>query len=187
MQRYKLIEYILEEWKPGSILEVGTWNGVRASRMLEASKASMYYGFDLFEDATKEDDQREFNVKKHYSLSEVSNFLNSKGFENRHKLFKGNSTETLPKFIEEHGEDVADFAFIDGGHSVETIRSDWECVKRIVKKDGLVIFDDFYKGRDSSNVGCNEVVKDLEYGILTQADPVVGGGTVNLVLVRNHK
>ena len=185
MQRYAVIGEILSKEKPKSVLEVGTWNGRRAVEMMFASGAERYFGFDLFESGTEEDDKREFNVKRRVSMMEVSKFLRRFPFD--HELYRGNSKETLKQFLTEHGENSVDFAFIDGGHSVETIESDWHNVRQAVKPGGVVIFDDYYTDRDSTAVGCNRIVKDLDHEILPPADPVVGGGMVNLVLVRNKK
>ncbi len=151
---------------------------------MRAAGGKVYYGFDLFEDGTPELDKLEFNAKPRQTLEAVSNRLKGKiNFE----LFKGNSKETLSLFLDEFGENSVDFAYIDGGHSVETIQSDWDCVSKAVKPGGLVIFDDYYVGRDTSEVGANEVVKNLKHELLPQIDPVVGGGGVQLVLVRNEK
>lgn len=152
--------------------------------MMRAAGARVYYGFDLFEDGSKELDKLEFNAKPRQTLEAVSNRLMGKiHFE----LFKGNSKETLPLFLSEFGQNSVDFAYIDGGHSVETIQSDWDHVKEIIKPDGMVIFDDYYIDRDTSEVGCNQIVEKLSHDILPIADPVIGGGKVQLVLVRNMK
>lgn len=151
--------------------------------MMYAAEADEYYGFDLFESGTKEDDAREFNAKPRQEMQKVSEYLRKFPFS--HELYKGDSKETLPKFLEEHGEGSVDFAFIDGGHSVETIESDWQHVKKAVKPGGVVIFDDYYTdGPDITKVGCNKVVESLKHEVLNLADPVKGGGKVHLVLVR---
>ena len=58
-------------------------------------------------------------------------------------LLKGDTKKTLPKFIRQKKK--VDFIFIDGGHSVNTIKSDWNAIKKIISKRSLVIFDDYYE------------------------------------------
>src|SRR5512139_3481937 len=82
---------------PMAILEVGTWNGERATHMLNVSpEGCKYYGFDLFEDATPQTDYEEMNVKRHYTMELVLDRLT--GFDVQ--LYKGNTRETLKNFNE---------------------------------------------------------------------------------------
>ena len=170
--------YLLEQVKqkqPQAILEVGTWNGRRALEMLMLSPDSKYYGFDLFEDASPVTDAEEKNVKPHYSLRSVRAYLD--GFDV--ELHKGNTRQTLQAF-----DKPVDFVWLDGGHSVETIASDWANVKRCLMPGAVVLFDDYYSGGiDTSQYGCNEIVKSLKHEVIDLADPVSGGGFVQLVRV----
>ena len=161
--------------QPKAILEVGAWNGRRAVEMLNLCSAK-YYGFDLFETATGETDAEEMNVKAHHYMDAVLDRLT--GFDAH--LFKGNTRETLASFNE-----PVDFVWLDGGHSIETIKSDWENVKRCLTPDAWVFFDDYYTGPeiDINKYGCNLIVKDLKHEVLPHADPVRGGGRVQMVRV----
>ena len=174
--RYDQLIAAVRTKNPKSILEVGTWNGVRATEMLNICHGATYYGFDLFEDATLDTDAEEMNVKAHNYMSSVLDRLT--GFDVH--LFKGNTRETLARFNEK-----VDFVWLDGGHSVETIRSDWENVKRCLNEDAWVFFDDYYTGPeiDIEKFGCNLIVKDLKHQILPEKDWVKGGGSVQMVRV----
>lgn len=190
MQRYRQIEVILGIEKPEVILEVGTWNGERAIRMCKASGAKAYLGFDLFETASEETDAVEMNVKPHHTQDDVYKKLEAAGIDSI--LFRGNTRKTLPGVLEAFGENQADFAFIDGGHSVETIRSDWEWVRRLVKPGKTIVFDDFYSempsGFDYAKFGANLVVEEIPgFKVMPSTDPVKGGGTVHIAVVRNEK
>ena len=176
MRYMKLLKAVREK-NPKCIVEVGTWNGGRAMEMLNLAPQAIYYGFDLFEDADPKTDAEEFNVKQHYSVEDVEMRLT--GFKVR--LIKGNTRETLKNF---KPEIPVDFLWLDGGHSVETIRSDWENLKPHLAKDACVFFDDYYTGPiDTSKMGCNEIVKDLTHEVLPIKDAVVGGGFVKIVRV----
>jgi predicted O-methyltransferase YrrM len=190
MQRYKQIEVILKYEKPEVIMEIGTWNGDRAIRMCQAAGTNKYLGFDLFEDANESTDKVEMNVKSHFTQDEVYKKLDKAGIDAI--LIKGNTRKTLPEFLESFGNDQADFAFIDGGHSVSTIQSDYDVVKELVRPGKLIIFDDFYSNMEASfdfdKYGANKVVENLkDWKLLPSDDPVKGGGVTHLVVVRNEK
>lgn len=173
--RYEQLLKAVRDKQPRAILEIGTWNGERARQMLNLAPGAIYYGFDLFEDATSETDQEEKNVKPHYTLE----YVEGKLYGYQAYLYKGNTRETLKNFNK-----PVDFVWLDGGHSVETIRSDWEHVKRCLEPDAVVYFDDYYAGPiDTTRFGCNEIVKDLKHEVLPHADWVSGGGTVQMVRV----
>ena len=188
--RYNRIIDLVKEAKPETIIEIGVWNGTRA---MEMSKEALryhhrvrYIGFDLFEEANLETDAAEFNAKKNWSVDDVSKRLqafkdNNKGFN--FKLVKGDSNKTLIK-----PEQPVDFAYIDGGHSVETIRNDYEAVQA----SKMIVFDDYYLPNDEgecpdiSIYGANQVVDAIEGAeVINTLDRVSGGGYVCLAVVRN--
>ena len=188
-QRYNQILEIIEEVKPKSIVEVGVFNGERATLMAQAalkhSDAVSYVGYDLFEDATAETNSVEMNAKTNYSVGAVEARLekfrkslpNNKTFS--FSLVKGNTRETLGG-----KEVVADFAYIDGGHTVETIDIDYKACSTCP----TVVFDDYYDSQkfDLEKVGCNKLVATLKGSkVLPSNDPLsfegVRDGTVHLV------
>ena len=176
--RYELLLDAVRTLQPRSILEIGTWNGHRALQMLMLSPGATYYGFDLFEDGDEKTDAEEKNVKPHHSLKAVSARLEGYKFQ----LHKGNTRETLKAFNE-----PIDFAWSDGGHSVETIRSDWENVKRLLVPGAAVFFDDYYTGGiDTSAYGCNQIVEAEMHTVLPQRDPVIPSGWVQIVQVHTN-
>jgi predicted O-methyltransferase YrrM len=175
--RYERLLAAVREKQPKCIVEIGTWNGARALEMLNLAPDAVYYGFDLFESANEDTDRDEMNVKPHYYLDRVYERLD--GFHAY--LFKGNTRETLPHFRPER---PVDFVWLDGGHSVETIRSDWENLKPHLADDAVVFFDDFYEGPiDTERFGCNAIVAELDHEVLPDSDPVAGGGVVRMVRV----
>ena len=149
--------------QPKSILEVGVYNGKRAIELIEAAKIFnenvRYYGFDLFED---------FYKKKSLLIRELSknplkeNLIFKKLSKYKYiYLFKGDSKVTLKNFLNK--KIFPDLIFIDGGHAINTIRSDWNNLKKIIKKKTIVIFDDFYLADKSviNKFGCNKIIKSL--------------------------
>lgn len=180
--RYAQINGLIAKIKPTTIAEIGTWNGYRAIEMakeaLKHQQRVTYYGFDLFEYANEQTDAEEKNVKPHYTKELVAKFLEDfkrsyPGFD--YVLTAGNTRETLKSM-------AVDFAFIDGGHSVETIRGDYEALKN----SKFILFDDYYEGGiDVELYGCNRVIEKLKHTILPVGDPVAGGGITKFVVVEN--
>ena len=201
--RYDVINKLIAEYKCSNILEVGTWNGDRAISMAQAafknSDVVHYTGFDLFEEANKETDQKEFNVKIHFSEKEVKEKLNEYATDVRKdgKIFtyciiKGNSRYSLRRLKDNDFCNIQnikpDFAFIDGGHSIETITSDFENLK---DKSPIIVFDDYYTADpvgsipDVEKYGSNKLFDNIDIDgskkFLVQAnDRVKDGGFTNL-------
>jgi hypothetical protein len=171
-----------------------------ATEALKHNPEVAYWGYDLFEDATEETDARELNVKRHVTLDEASATLTefrkvNPGFS--FLLVKGDTRQTLVndqaemayRFADNTlvGPREADFAFIDGGHSIETMRSDITALSGCA----VAVMDDFYledeEGRrpDIEKFGCNSLVEiDKAWKQLADKDPVRDGGYVRMV-VRN--
>lgn len=189
-RRYAELMKLVEETKPATILEIGVWNGQRAMEMatvaLKYSPKVHYAGYDLFDDATPETDEVEFNKKRTLTVAETRKRLND--FANMNpgfsfELHRGNTRQTLT-------EQSVDFAYIDGGHSVETIRSDYEAVRF----SQTVVFDDYYRPNDAGQCpdivkfGANVIVDGIEGAkIIDTHDPVAGGGYVCLAVVRGRR
>lgn len=205
MERYNQLYKFLEAFRFRIITEIGVSKGDRAEEMVRTvfkyCDRCIYFGFDLFEDLDEETSKSEFNGKPKSSYSEVFNRLRNlqKEFPGFFfALYKGNTRETIPENIDKVIElsndegivvnvkpSMSEFVFIDGGHSIETISSDYENFKNC----NLVILDDYYEkdenGRipDISKFGCNFLLqKYSDLKVLPIADRVVGGGLVKFVL-----
>ena len=178
INRYQELAKLVEKLNPESILEIGTFDGGRALSLCKGGAS--YVGFDLFEEATIETDKTEKNVKAHHSMESVSDKLKAAGIV--HSLVGGNTRKTLPAYISETNRRF-DFAFIDGGHSIETIQSDWFHVKQLMNPGATVVFDDYYEEIPTDQYGANSVVDKLNYTLSEMADPVKGGGRTRLAIV----
>ena len=98
--------------------------------------------------------------KRPPSESEVLQRLQATGASVR--LVPGNTRVTLPESRELLSD--ADFVFIDGGHSIETIRSDLAAVLSAVRPGTPVILDDYYidPGPELESLGCQSVLAALD-------------------------
>lgn len=190
MSRYDQLKAVIDGVKPKRILEVGTWCGLRAIDMVERAMKHEpkvhYIGIDLFELATSDTDAVELNVKKHFSLAEVEERL--QGYRFTHpgftfELHRGFSRDVLPNI-----DKTVDLAFVDGGHSIDTISFDLKSLQDVP----VLVADDFYmadeqeKIPDTKQFGCNAVLESGQVGkgwlVLPIQDPVKGGGYVRMAV-----
>ena len=201
LPRYRQLADLVREYAKDSIVEVGTWNGGRAIEMslaaFEKSDKLHYTGFDLFEEATEELDKVELNSKAHNTLEAVTKRLTEFAAKMAEKdktftfeLFKGDSKDTLKK-AKDNLKDVS-FAYIDGGHSEETVQSDYSYLKHAP----IVVFDDFFSKDKDGNIlddeylGTNRLVeslKDKRITVLPSQDRVKGGGHTHLAVLINDE
>ena len=151
MSRYRQLLELVRDQKPKHVIEIGTWNGKRAIEMMAVSNC-YYTGFDLFEEATKEIDKKEYNVKNHNDMVDVGRSIETAGFS-KFCLIRGNTRKTLETFFE-NGAEPFDFCFVDGGHSIKTIRNDYKWLSENIEKGGTIIIDDYYKP-EVKGFGCN--------------------------------
>ena len=166
--RYTTLCEILAQTIPivgrADIIEVGTWNGSRAVQMAEAAfatglKTVTYQGFDTFDEGN--DRQHEGHTKPHASHNFVRQrlecyreYARQKGLTFNFCLTMGNSLDTLHSTPAIEGS----FAYIDGGHSLETVASDYEALKHIP----YIVFDDLLvEPEDNAPVGPREVVRAI--------------------------
>ncbi|TVZ57033.1 methyltransferase family protein [Lutibacter sp. Hel_I_33_5] len=165
--RYRTLISEIAKQKSNSILEVGVFNGRNSNRMIETAKSFHkastinYYGFDLFEMLTEDELKEEFS-KRPLSKNSIQNKLNPTGANIN--LYQGYSQKTLPKFVSDNPNINIDFIFIDGGHSIDTVKSDWENLTKIITKDTVIIFDDYYENTEKEILGkgCNELIDALD-------------------------
>lgn len=145
----EVVQHSIQHTKQANLVEIGTWNGSRAIQMAEAAFASgatavSYTGFDTFDEGNDRD--LEGHTKPHARNSVVERRLNNyatlmqrAGKTFTYHLVKGNTNLTLPA-----SKDLlqqASFAYIDGGHSYETVLSDYAALQHVP----YVVFDDVVK------------------------------------------
>ncbi len=167
--RYRHVLETVYRHRCRTLLEIGVYNGVHARQMIETAgifhpmHRIEYFGFDLFERLTSDDLDREFS-KKPPAAADVARRLEETGAQVR--LFVGYTSETLPTFVQEarRAGTTIDFAFIDGGHSVETIATDWGHVRELMTANTVVLFDDYYTNTepDVAGLGCQHLVDGLD-------------------------
>jgi hypothetical protein len=159
-RRYKYLLKAIRENKARKIMEIGAWRGVRALEMIEEAgknhspKKVEYYGFDLFELLDRKTSLKEFSTPPP-SLHEIKSKLEKTGAEIH--LYRGYTKDTLPEVINELP--VMDFIYIDGGHSIETIKNDWGYAQKVMDENTIVIFDDYWNRDDA---GCKKIIEGID-------------------------
>lgn len=152
------------------IVEIGTCKGERAELMIRAAlrhaKPSevSYFGFDLFAPPPDE----EFSARAQpWSKDKVAERLAQFGV-NVVVLTQGDSRRTLPC---QNIEDI-DLAFVDGGHSDETVRADFSNVLPLMRRGAPIMLDDYWNYPGGG--GCNALVDGLDRTRfdVTMLDPV---------------
>jgi len=160
--RYKYLFKLILNQKPKTILEIGVYKGKRSIEMVDLAqcfyKKIIFYGFDLFEKITKKKIKDELS-KNPLSKDEIFTKLKNLFPKAKINLIKGDTIKTLKNF---NTKNKIDFIFIDGGHSIETIKKDWKNVKKLMHKNSLVVFDDYYDDEYiSKKFGSKNVIKNL--------------------------
>lgn len=82
-----------------------------------------------------------FDLGGHEYVAHAGEFINAY-YPNRHTLILGDSTKTIPAFIENNKSVKFDFIFIDGGHDYVIAKADMENCFHLAHKDTVVALDD---------------------------------------------
>ena len=152
---------LISKFKPKSFLEIGVLEGVTSRNVCEhLNKINngnfSFIGIDLFGDDIKENNIKEFTpisykiknpfkwiyfkiiLRMNPNSKECVEFLLKK-FKKSIKLFEGYSKDILRKI---DLKDI-DFVFLDGGHSYETVKKDLSLLTANLKKDSIILCDDY--------------------------------------------
>lgn len=162
-KRYEHIPEIIKQNKCKVLMEIGAYRGIRAEKMILAALETpgdvSYYGFDLFEDYdsdTNKEAMEKEAAPRPWPMCRVYERIRGTGV--KVQLFKGFTRDTLPTFAKMNIR--PDFIYIDGGHSRETTKNDWNWVKQIT--DGIVVFDDYLSAAKDVCWGCNWTVDAID-------------------------
>lgn len=139
-----------ERWVPMNIkngLEIGSFEGASAVWLMDHRPKLTLACVDIFgpafDDVTGEYEQRfERNVAE---------------YGKRIIKLKGKSTDVLPKLVQAKR---FDFIYIDGDHSYEGAKADAELAYPLLKKGGVMIFDDY----DNEEFGVRRAVDEFLEG-----------------------
>lgn len=155
----------IRENKCRNILEIGVFNGNFALRIIATAseftgpQTINYSGIDLFK--FKFSDEIKFNeiALTPDKKSDVQKTLELTGANIN--LFEGFSDIILPQLV---GVQLFDLIIIDGGHSYDTVKSDFLNSTKLLSDKGCIIFDDYtnLRGETIGKFGINRVIREID-------------------------
>ena len=172
----KILLNEIKNYKPKNFLEIGVFQGVTSRNVCEMLKKLhdnnfKYYGVDIFEDSDEKTDLKESTLKSNKISNPFKHLIfniilrqNLNSFESVRKLLKkfksnvflikGFSHEAILKI------DISkiEFVFLDGGHSYETVKEDLRLILKDIKKNMIIICDDY----DQVGYGVKRAVDELK-------------------------
>lgn len=129
--------------RPIKYLEIGAHCGVNilcVAKTFAAHPDSEIHAIDPWEDYEEYPENREWNTKN-YELY-LKNLEIFPDVKQKVKTYKGYSHIIVPTFQENY----FDIIYVDGNHQPEFVLEDGVLAFRKLKKDGLMIFDDYNFG-----------------------------------------
>jgi predicted O-methyltransferase YrrM len=100
-----------------------------------------------------------------YDIKNIANYSNRELLYNQNKehfIYGSSIDESVINKAKSFGE--FDAVFIDGNHSYEYVKSDWENYSKLVKKDGIVAFHDACL--DADRYGTPKVLSEIRRDII---------------------
>ena len=145
----QLLQYV--ERNPSlSILEIGVARAANTLRMMAYADrlggTPKYVGIDLFGSLTPEQFEESFchENKRPQTREQTMDMLRKMlgpQIALRIMLLEGLSNDVLPQL---RRQDLCfDLIFIDGGHSYEMVRSDWNWCQNLLAPGGTIVLDDY--------------------------------------------
>ncbi|MEO5357676.1 MAG: class I SAM-dependent methyltransferase [Nitrospirae bacterium YQR-1] len=132
---YTLLAVLLDverEVKNPLYLEIGVFKGGTLKFLKEHTRDVNFYGVDFFEDFIPEDGNT--HVCETFKTEAVKEYIGN----GRVTLIKGDSALVLPEL--KKSQTYFDMIFIDGNHTYEATRRDFENSLVILKKGGYIAF-----------------------------------------------
>jgi predicted O-methyltransferase YrrM len=138
-------------------LEIGVHNGGSMSLLISNINSKNLYGIDLFEDIYNIDkhyNQEKFNIYQYFKRDNINKIKTWKNLDKIKKKYNSDCNVVLIKGnsyfnkTQENCENVLvnmiDLLFIDGDHTLDGVKNDFERYSKYVKKNGFIIFDDYH-------------------------------------------
>jgi len=175
---------LINELRPKNFLEIGVLEGVTSRNVCEyLNKINNgnfnFIGVDLFGDDLIENNKKEFTpisykinnplrwiyfkifLRMNPNSKESVEYLLKK-FQKTVKIFKGYSKDILRKI------DLRsiDFVFLDGGHSYETVKEDLNILTSNLKKNSVIICDDYNINHYGVKKAVDEIKNDFIFKVL---------------------
>ena len=124
--------------QPDTVFEFGTYDGGTTLQLAQCLDAATIYTID-------------FSAQPHPDFMAGERFLDTEYVDKIKQLY-GDTTQY--DFSEFHNK--IDFAFVDGGHEYDVVKSDTENAVKMVKSGGIIIWDDYLNWK-----GVKQAIEEL--------------------------
>lgn len=133
--------------------EIGVHNGGSMGLAMQHRSSCKFYGVDMFEEVLKIPRYKYFESDNLSVTKTKKNIREVNTHSHPFKIFVGNSQDT--SIVLEVFNEVKDLGvnlmFIDGDHSYQGVRSDFENYSPLVARGGYIVFDD-YRPKDHPEI-----------------------------------
>jgi MMP 1-O-methyltransferase len=153
------------------VVEIGTWKGKSTYCISRGLRSGKIHAIDPFNADAGLDfgSQKEYAEKKGVEdlLVNFNDTMKRFGVDKKTVAKKGYSTEFHKDF------DKIDFLFIDGDHSIDGCKTDFDLYSPKIVSGGFIAFHDFYEKRDElgpTYVIKNFVLKSVDFKFYRQYD-----------------
>jgi hypothetical protein len=148
-KHYKGLFEVIKEIIPANIMEIGTSSGqtaigmIRVAGQFSEEDQIAYYGIDLFESGKPSQWEQEFTggYVPPAKADVEARLRNETAADITLVAIDSND---LPRSPPESWPKM-DLVFIDGGHRVETVASDWKFAQTLMHDKTIVVFDDVFE------------------------------------------
>lgn len=154
IEQGELFESLIKLNNCKKIIEIGVAWASTTRYLCRGAKSTggFVYGYDIWEEYGLNKMWKPFTTRE-----QCLELLNKGGFDNVQLTKIDSMSENFKNiFHEHHNNSVIDFAFIDGDHSYDGIKNDFDIVYPYMSQTGIIAFHDTLRID-----GCREFVIDL--------------------------
>lgn len=123
----------------GTVAEVGVALGDFSELLLEKLKPSRFVAFDNIEMDNWADVWGVSRAQAFRGLSHIDFYRQRFQDRPQIRIEDGDSRETLPRYADE----TFDLIYIDANHTYDAVKADTEIAKKKIKRDGILMFNDY--------------------------------------------
>jgi predicted O-methyltransferase YrrM len=142
---FRMWEYVLNEWKPEKIIEIGCFEGNSTSYIIEQNKwsdNSTLWAVDTWEGGMEHADINMSDVETRFDHN-IKVALSKSSKRTQVVKCKTFSHRFLSSMIADY-ENKIDFIYIDGSHTAPDVLTDAVLAFKLCRPGGVIIFDDWH-------------------------------------------
>jgi hypothetical protein len=170
-KHYRGLFELIEANQFKNIMEIGTSAGDTAIGMIRVAgrraggeENICYHGIDLFEMGDPETWDAEFTGGyRPPTRDAVLARLKSETKADIHLKATDSNRYSDQVCSGEHAPGKMDLIYIDGGHSIETVKADWNTAQKLMHDGTAVVFDDYFV--ETPFIGCKVVVDSIDHDV----------------------